>query len=74
MRCQKKSTLSVPCSPERSAPTLAEANLVEAVAIEDLHQAEITSADLRRIVELMHRYRDFPLGLADASVVAVATG
>jgi uncharacterized protein len=50
----------------------AEANLVEAVAAEDLHQAEITPADLRRIVELMHRYRGFPLGLADASVVAVA--
>lgn len=50
----------------------AEANLVEAVAAEDLHQSEITSADLRRIVELMNRYRGFPLGLADASVVALA--
>ena len=50
----------------------AEANLVEAVAAEDLHQAEITPADLHRIVELMHRYRGFPLGLADASVVALA--
>lgn len=50
----------------------AEINLVEAVAADDLSQAEITAADLGRIAELMRRYRGFPLGIADASVVAVA--
>jgi predicted nucleic acid-binding protein len=29
-------------------------------------------ADLARIVELMHRYRDLPLGFADACVIACA--
>lgn len=50
----------------------AEINLVEAVAAGDLSQVGITSADLRRIGELMRRHRGFPLGVADASVVALA--
>jgi predicted nucleic acid-binding protein len=50
----------------------AEANLVESILARDLVQADITDADLSRIVELMRRYRGFPLGLADSSVVALA--
>ena len=50
----------------------AEVNLVEAVAAADLTQIEIGTADLVRMAELMHRHRGFPLGIADASVVAVA--
>jgi uncharacterized protein len=50
----------------------AEINLVEAVAAGDLVQAEFDSSDLARMAELMDRYRAFPLGIADASVVALA--
>lgn len=50
----------------------AEVNLVEAVVAGDLVQSEITVADLTRIAELMRTCRGFPLGLADASVLAVA--
>ncbi|TQM30364.1 type II toxin-antitoxin system VapC family toxin [Nocardia bhagyanarayanae] len=50
----------------------AEINLVEAVAAGDLTQVDITEADLRRMAELMTQYRGFPLGVADASVIAVA--
>lgn len=50
----------------------AEANLIEAVAAGDLCQVDIHAADLVRIAELARQYRSFPLGLADASVVALA--
>lgn len=50
----------------------AEINVVEAVAAGDLTQVDITTADLRRMAELMRQYQGFPLGVADASVVAVA--
>ena len=50
----------------------AEINLVEAVAAGDFVQAEHDSAGLARMVELRQRYRGFPLGIADASVVALA--
>ena len=33
---------------------------------------DLTSEDLPRCRELVHRYRDLPLGLADASVIATA--
>ena len=49
----------------------AEINLVEAVAAGDLRQVDIASADLARMAELMRRYQGFPLGVTDASVVAV---
>jgi uncharacterized protein len=51
---------------------MAEANFVEAVAAGDLNQVEITNADLGRMAELMRQYQDFPLGIADASVVTIA--
>ena len=50
----------------------AEINLVEAVATADLTQVQVDSADLARMAELMRQYRAFPLGVADASVIAVA--
>jgi predicted nucleic acid-binding protein len=50
----------------------AEINLVESVIGGDLVQVFPDERDMARIAELMHRYRGFPLGLADASVMAVA--
>jgi predicted nucleic acid-binding protein len=50
----------------------AEINLVDATAVGDLTQVDVETGDLDRMVEIMRRYRGFPLGLADASVIAVA--
>jgi uncharacterized protein len=50
----------------------AEINLVEALAAGDLNQIEIPAGDLIRMAELMRQYMGFPLGVADASVIAVA--
>ncbi|EXU66529.1 twitching motility protein PilT [Streptomyces sp. PRh5] len=50
----------------------AEINLIEAVAAEDLVQVPTAREDLSRMAELMRQYRGFPLGVADASVVALA--
>ncbi|MGW7658467.1 type II toxin-antitoxin system VapC family toxin [Streptomyces asiaticus] len=50
----------------------AEINLIEAVAAEDLIQVPTERADLSRMAELMRQYRGFPLGVADASVIALA--
>lgn len=50
----------------------AEVNLVESVVGGDLVQLLPDERDMARIAELMHRYRGFPLGVADASVVAAA--
>lgn len=50
----------------------AEINLVESVYGGDLVQVFPGERDMARIAELMRRYRGSPLGVADASVVAVA--
>jgi len=50
----------------------AEINLVEALAGGDLSQVDIAAGDLIRMAELMRQYRGFRLGIADASVIAVA--
>ncbi|MGA5701720.1 type II toxin-antitoxin system VapC family toxin [Peterkaempfera bronchialis] len=50
----------------------AEINLVEAVAGGDLAQVEMDQEDLARMSELMRQYRGFPLGITDASVIALA--
>ena len=50
----------------------AEAAFLESVAAGELVLAELLSADLVRMAELVRRYGDFPLGTADASVIAVA--
>jgi uncharacterized protein len=48
----------------------AEINLVEALAAGDLNQIDVPSGDLTRIAQLMRQYVGFPLGVADASVIA----
>jgi predicted nucleic acid-binding protein len=50
----------------------AEINLVESVVGGDLVQMFPDERDMARIAQLMHRYRGFPLCVADASVVALA--
>jgi uncharacterized protein len=45
---------------------------VEAVRDGVFHQEELSGSDLDRVVELMRRFQDFPLGVADASIIAVA--
>ena len=50
----------------------AEITFMQAVRDGIFHQEALGEADLARIVELMGQFRDFPLGAADASVIAVA--
>jgi len=50
----------------------AEINLVEALAAGDLKQIDIVAGDLIRIAALMRQHMGFPLGVADASVIAAA--
>ena len=50
----------------------AEIQFMEAVRDGVFHQEELSGSDLDRIVELMRRFRGFPLGVADASLIAVA--
>jgi predicted nucleic acid-binding protein len=57
---------------QKFAGPAAEIQFMEAVRDGDFHQEELGGADLDRVVELMRRFRDFPLGAADASVIAVA--
>src|SRR5215470_5331170 len=45
---------------------------IEAVRDGVFHQEELGGSDLDRVVELMCRFQDFPLGVADASLIAVA--
>ena len=45
---------------------------VEEVALGTFELVQLTTEDLHRIGELISKYADFPLGAADASVVAVA--
>ena len=50
----------------------AEINIVEALAAGDLNQIETAPGDLTRMAELMRQYVGFPLGVTDASVIAVS--
>ncbi|BCB78601.1 PIN domain-containing protein [Phytohabitans flavus] len=49
-----------------------EAAFLAAVADGELQLVGLTQPDLRRMVELVKAYADFPLGAVDASVVAIA--
>jgi predicted nucleic acid-binding protein len=49
-----------------------EVDLVNAVAIGDLMEVTLGPVDIARMAALMHQYRGFPLGVADASVIAAA--
>ena len=50
----------------------AEEAFVRALGDGELVVEQLDDEDLPRIADLMHAYRDFPLGFVDASVVAVA--
>lgn len=54
----------------------AEANVMDTVAEDELHQVDLTQDDTRRIAQLLHQYADLHggqgLSATDASVVAVA--
>jgi len=50
----------------------AEAAFLESLASGELHLEATTTGDLARMAELVRTYADFPLGAADASVIAVA--
>jgi uncharacterized protein len=49
-----------------------EARFLDSVAAGEFELEPVSSADLRRMSELVRTYADFPLGAADASVVAIA--
>ncbi|MDO3647621.1 type II toxin-antitoxin system VapC family toxin [Nocardia mangyaensis] len=50
----------------------AEANFLRSIAVGELRVESHTTEDYLRIADLVVKYRGFPLGAADASVVAVA--
>ncbi|MBL7499229.1 PIN domain-containing protein [Frankia sp. CNm7] len=50
----------------------AEIQFIDSVHRGAFRQADLTAADMSRIVELMRQFRTFPLGAADASVIAIA--
>ena len=54
----------------------AEVNVIDAVAAGELQQVDLTTEDLQRTGELLHRYRDLHggqgLSAADASTIALA--
>ena len=52
--------------------TEAEVRLLGDLAAGELVLEPVDPADLMRIAELVHTYRDLPLGTVDASVVAAA--
>ena len=57
---------------EREVGPRAEAAFVRSVRDDEITLETLTTADLDRMAELIETYADFPLGAADASVVAVA--
>ena len=57
---------------ERDMGPSVESAFIRSLARSELVQVSITPPDLVRMAELVDKYADFPLGCADASVVAVA--
>jgi uncharacterized protein len=49
-----------------------EARFLDSLAAGEFELEAVASADLLRMADLVRTYADFPLGAADASVVAVA--
>lgn len=49
-----------------------EAEFLESIAAGDFEPVELVSQDYDRIVELVRQYADFPLGVTDASVLALS--
>ena len=50
----------------------AELNFLKSFGGNGFRLAELEAADLTRMTELVERYIDFPLGIVDASVIAIA--
>ena len=50
----------------------AEEAFMRSVADGEFPLEELEMEDVRRAVEVMHRYADFPLGFVDAAIVAIA--
>jgi predicted nucleic acid-binding protein len=57
---------------QRRIGPMAEEAFIRAIVDGEFTTEPVEDTDLPRIVELMRRYRDFPLGYVDASVVAIA--
>ena len=51
---------------------VAEEAFVRAIADGEFVIEPVEDGDMARIADVMHSYRDFPLGFVDASVVAIA--
>src|SRR5215470_9604783 len=50
----------------------AEADFLELVSSGELELVDVTRADVRRMAEIVRQYADLPVGVVDASVVALA--
>ena len=57
---------------EREKGARAEAEFLRSIQAGQVMMVPLTVADLDRMAELVETYADFPLGLVDASVIAVA--
>jgi predicted nucleic acid-binding protein len=57
---------------EREKGARAEAEFLRSIRAGQVMMVPLTAADLDRMAELVETYGDFPLGLVDASVIAVA--
>jgi uncharacterized protein len=49
-----------------------EAQFLDSLVAGEFELEALTTSDLERMADLVRRYADFPLGAADASVIAVA--
>ncbi len=57
---------------EREKGARAEAEFLRSIRAGQVVMVPLTAADLDRMAELVETYGDFPLGLVDASVIAIA--
>jgi uncharacterized protein len=57
---------------EREQGTRAEAAFLRSIGTGQISLIPLTRADIDRMVELVEKYADFPLGAVDASVFAIA--
>ncbi len=57
---------------ETKVGTFAEVAFLEAVAAGSFEMVSLSTEDVTRVAELVHRYDDLPLGTTDASVIALA--
>jgi predicted nucleic acid-binding protein len=57
---------------EREQGTHAESAFLRSISTGQVSLIPLTRVDIDRIVELVEKYADFPLGAVDASVIAIA--